>query len=236
MSNFDSIADQAFSSTPHIVVQELVDESRIPWEKWVRKHLGSYLDVLPYGRIVLSEYIKPFVVLAVSESEKDREIDSKKESPIVSAFMTLLVESFPLNTDVTVETVKTYLKESSHFGQELRAIGLVYAYHIRRSLGKAESGESMWDSVEEPKPEPLKIDIMNTLIKEQTRERTRTERKTEFLNQFRHIMRNILKWDPNTQKDALQKLENMWKKLDSYSKKDVEFMYEFVRTTYKISK
>lgn len=206
---------------PQITKDEV--NSTMDWELWVQNFLGLYLDILPLDRVELLRYtIDRLLVLLEPEQLSDREKVS-----VVGAFQDALEEHFPAGKIVRALDVRNFLEKTSQWMNEMRALGLVYAFQRRRAARLGYEHANMWDGVptRPASPEEGPLDIETLLEEDTRRELERLSKRSDFLKNVSIFCSFSTKWDIEELDQAFKSLASDWAGLDEYTRRDLRPLY-----------
>jgi hypothetical protein len=209
----------------------------MPWEQWVRTFLGHYLDILPYGRFgfSLEDYMEDMVERVANDlhPSNQQNVDAFR-----IAFRDALPRFFPDTHMPTHADVRAFLEANSAAEEELKALGMVYAYHRRRAGAQAEELQIVWsqDAVAALSVAPTPVDPVPTAERLATILQTQTakyeveeQRRDDFIRRVQTLGSYAFRWSMQEIKEALMALEGDWQRLDPYARKDLEPLYNYAQ-------
>lgn len=182
----DAILHTAFVSDTAVPKAAEIGDA---WEEWVREHLGEYIDVLPYSRLDLLDYTTE-MALSVG-NPRDPLAFAKHVRGALSS-------SFPSAEMANATSVRGFLDKYSNETPEFKAIGLVYAYNLRRQAGLPEERKGHVD--------PVRAD---------------DQRAMAYARSAHVVMRNCTRWNQENTEKAMRTLQSQWEQLNTKEKASV---------------
>lgn len=195
-------------------------EEKIPWEEWVRNNLGDFLDIAPYNP---PDAFNDYMTELVANVGMALYTNEEQITHFVNTFFEDVSTFFPQNKDIKASAIGNFIEaRKSQFEPVYIFLGLVYAYHQRRKLGKQEDPFEPWiKTIRKVPPPPPTTSSPGT--------HGTTNQYQEFVHYVRMFMSGASRWSEQERSNVLQRMQSEWSALDPYAQKDLQPLLLFVQ-------